>query len=113
MSGERFNKGKLRWSLVPFSSLAYLVEVLMFGAEKYSDHNWKKGLPFNEICESLIRHLTSFMEGEDMDPESGLHHLGHVMANVVFLTWMVQNRPDLDDRIPNYKFKLKTTKENE
>jgi hypothetical protein len=70
----------------------------MFGAEKYSSHNWKKGLKYSEISESLQRHLNAFMEGENNDPESKLSHIGHILCNAMFLSYMSIFRKDLDDR---------------
>lgn len=96
--GLRYNEGKLRWSLVPFSSLSSMVRVLMFGANKYADFNWQKGLPTREICESLLRHTYAFMEGEDNDPESGIEHYGHMMCNAMFLAWMMENKKEMDNR---------------
>jgi hypothetical protein len=81
---KRFNKGKLRWSLVSFSALELLVKVLMFGAEKYGAHNWKKGLPQDELLDSLMRHVVALNNGEEFDKESGHHHIGHVMCNAMF-----------------------------
>ena len=103
--GDRFNEGKPRWSLVPQSALIPMVRVLEFGATKYEPFNWTKGLSITEICESLKRHLDAFMEGEDNDPESKLSHIGHIQCNALFLSWMHENRPDLDDRI-NLKQKV-------
>ena len=97
--GDRFNEGKPRWSLVPQSALIPMVRVLEFGAKKYGDYNWVKGLSIRETCESLKRHLDAFMEGEDDDPESKLSHIGHIQCNALFLSWMYENRPDLDDRV--------------
>lgn len=87
MAGLRYNTGKLRWGLVPFFALAPLVRVLMFGAQKYSDDNWKEGLDKKEILESLMRHLTALMDGEIRDPESGLLHIGHIFANALFWSY--------------------------
>jgi hypothetical protein len=50
MSGLRYNTGKLKWSLVSWKALEPMVRVLMFGAEKYDSHNWKKGLEYTEVC---------------------------------------------------------------
>ena len=100
--GDRFNEGKLKWSLVPQSSLIPMVQVLEFGAKKYGAYNWVKGLSIRETCESLKRHLDAFMEGEDIDSDSGLSHIGHIQCNALFLSWMMENRKDLDDRI-NFK----------
>lgn len=96
--GQRFNDGKLRWSLVDFDSLKPMVRVLEFGSQKYSDHNWKKGLKTTEICESMLRHITAYLNGEDMDPESNLPHIGHIMCNAKFLSYMWLFKKEFDDR---------------
>ena len=100
--GDRFNEGKLKWSLVPQSALEPMVRVLEFGAEKYDSHNWMKGLSVTEVCESLKRHLDSFMEGEDNDPESKISHIGHMQCNTLFLAWMMENMPKMDDRFKGH-----------
>ena len=97
--GDRFNEGKPKWSLVPQSSLIPMVQVLEFGAKKYGAYNWVKGLSIRETCESLKRHLDAFMEGEDIDSDSGLSHIGHIQCNAMFLSYMLEYRPDLDDRV--------------
>ena len=91
MKGSRYNKGKRKWSLVHYKSLEPLVEVLEFGAEKYSPENWKKGLDKKEILESMMRHLTALMDGEENDKESGLHHIGHIMCNAMFYRYFDNN----------------------
>ena len=96
--GDRNNQGKLRWSLLDMKTLEGLVQVLMMGAKKYSDYNWQKGLPINEVYESLIRHLVSFMDGEDNDAESGLSHLDHALCNIYFMKWFMDNKPEMDNR---------------
>jgi hypothetical protein len=80
----RYNQGKLEWSLVDFKSLEGMVRVLEMGAKKYDRHNWKKGMPVTQVSESLMRHLFAFLNGEDYDKESGLHHMSHVMCNAMF-----------------------------
>lgn len=96
--GLRYNQGKLRWSLVDFDALEDMVKVLEFGAEKYDDHNWKKGLNTTQVCESLMRHLTAYLRGEDKDPESGVSHIGHIQCNAMFLSYMEKFKKDFDDR---------------
>lgn len=96
--GKRHNQGKPKWSLVPQSALIPMVRVLEFGATKYAPFNWQKGLLVTEICESLKRHLDSYMEGEDIDPESKISHIGHIQCNSMFLSWIIEHKPELDDR---------------
>ena len=97
--GARANIGKPKWSLLPQSTLIPMIRVLEFGAVKYGAFNWQKGLSVIEICESLKRHLDAFMEGEDTDFESFLSHVGHIQCNAMFLSWMLEHMPELDDRI--------------
>jgi hypothetical protein len=104
---KRYNTGKLRWSLVDFKSLEEMVKVLEFGAKKYDDDNWKKGLPYKEVCESAMRHLLAFMNGHTLDEETGLTHVAHVMTNMMFLQfYMEQEMQQFDNRIhqmPNWR----------
>jgi hypothetical protein len=96
---DRFNEGKRQWALVDFRSLEPMVEVLEFGAKKYSPDNWKKGLPVRSIIESLLRHTFAFLRGQDKDPESGLSHIGHMMCNLMFLSYVMMNKKEkFDDR---------------
>jgi hypothetical protein len=94
----RYNTGKLRWSLVDFDALEDMVRVLEFGATKYSDDNWKQGLKTTELFESLMRHMTAYMRGEDLDSESGLPHTGHILCNAMFLSYMHRFKPEFDTR---------------
>lgn len=96
-TGDRFNKGKPQWSLLDYPSLVSCVRVLEFGSKKYSRDNWKKGLKVRETAESLLRHLYAMLDGEELDPESGLPHIGHVMCNAMFMSYMIKHRPDLND----------------
>ena len=82
--GLRFNTGKRKWSLVDFKSLEPMIEVLEFGAKKYTPDNWKKGLDRKEILESMMRHLAALMDGQSNDPETELSHMGHIMCNAMF-----------------------------
>ena len=98
IKGLRFNEKKPRWGLVPQSALVPMVRVLEYGTKKYAPWNWTKGLSITETCESLKRHLDSFMEGEDYDRESKIHHIGHIQCNALFISWYIMNKPECDDR---------------
>lgn len=89
--GLRYNEGKRKWSLVHFQSLEPMIEVLEFGAKKYEPDNWKKGFPKKEVLESMQRHLAKLFDGEEIDQESGLHHIGHIMCNAMFYSYMLKN----------------------
>jgi hypothetical protein len=81
----RYNQGKLEYSMLDLTKLAEAVKVLMFGKQKYARDNWKKGMNTSSIIDSLMRHLSAIQNGEVIDPESGLSHLGHLQCNALFL----------------------------
>lgn len=108
--GMRHNEGKPRWSLVDFDALEPMVRVLEYGAQKYGDNNWKKGLKTTEICESLLRHIFAYLRGEDIDLESGLPQIGFILSNAKFLSYMHLFRPDCDTRHSDINKQPNTTK---
>ena len=87
----RYNKGKLAWGLVYWKALSFMVEVLMFGANKYAPNNWKKGMNKMKLLESMQRHINALFDGETHDEDSKLHHIGHVMCNCMFYAFYVLN----------------------
>jgi len=96
--GTRNDQDKLDWSLVPMEHIEGMVRVLEFGKIKYAAHNWRKGLKYSRITNSLQRHLNAFQQGEENDPESGLPHVDHILCNALFLVGMTKEHPELDDR---------------
>jgi len=80
----RHNSGKPKWSMVHFKSIEELPRVLEFGSIKYDRGNWMLGLDLNEIKDSMQRHLAELIDGNELDEESGLHHIGHIMCNCMF-----------------------------
>lgn len=57
-----------------------------------------KGMPVSAVSESLLRHMFAFLGGEDKDPESGIDHLGHIMSNAMFLSYIMREKSQYDDR---------------
>lgn len=94
----RYNAGKTRWSLFPFDAAAEIVKVLMYGADKYAPGNWQKGCNWMDTYDSLMRHMVAYRAGEDVDPGSGLLHLGHAGCNILFLLWYQLHKIGEDDR---------------
>ena len=54
---------------------------------KTGKENWKNPMNLIKILESLQRHVAAIMDGEEFDPESGLSHMGHVMANAMMYNY--------------------------
>lgn len=90
--------GKPRLDLVPYLPTLEAAKVLTFGAQKYDDHNWRKGFPFSRIKSSLDRHVGAWWNGEDLDPETGISHLAHARCNIDFLLEFTLTGTGTDDR---------------
>ena len=69
-----------RFSLLPVEALNSVARLYAFGAVKYAAHNWRKGYEWTKSYDSLMRHATQSLNGEDYDEETGEPHL----AGVVF-----------------------------
>jgi uncharacterized protein YuzB (UPF0349 family) len=93
----RYNQGKVQWSLVDYKSIEPMVRVLEYGCLKYSKDNWKKGMPASQIIESMLRHTFKLLEGELVDPESGIEHVGHIQCNAMFLAYVLREKPEYND----------------
>lgn len=87
LSFKKADDGKLQWSLMPFEQLEDVVRVLMNGAKKYSVDNWKKCDDVKRYKDALMRHVVSYIKGEQNDPEDNLSHLAHAICNCLFLQW--------------------------
>lgn len=111
---RRYNKGKLRYSLVSPIALKELAKVYTLGAEKYTVYNedgsikddgannWKKGLSFTSVLDSAYRHISAWKNGEITD-ELGTHHLANAIWNLGTLIHYEQTKPEFDDRDLWYK----------
>jgi hypothetical protein len=84
--GRKLDAGKPRFDLIPTAALHGLASCLAYGAAKYSDDNWSQvpGAP-RRYYAALLRHVEAWRAGEQRDAESGLHHLDHALACLVFL----------------------------
>lgn len=96
--GIKLDTGKPAMSLLDRHALEEIAQVLRFGAEKYSPHNWREGIRFSRLTDAALRHIFAFVDGENADPETNVSHIAHASCCLMFLLWMVKNRPDLDDR---------------
>ena len=114
--GLRFNEGKLRYDLLPPKAIEEAVKVFTYGAQKYTfkdeqgnitydgSLDWRRGMGWRSVIASLKRHVAAFERGEDKDPESGLMHMAHAIANAAFLIEYNTIYPQGDDRIHPYLF---------
>lgn len=87
-----------RPELLSFAALEEVSKVLVHGAAKYGDHNWRKGFKWSRLLGAALRHLFAWARGENSDFESGFSHLAHAMCCVMFLLEHQLNNLGEDDR---------------
>lgn len=86
--GVKKDQGKLRWSLLPKGVVSMVLQVLEFGAVKYSVDNWQKVDEHERrYYDATMRHIEAWRMKETNDPESGLPHLAHAVCCLMFLLW--------------------------
>ena len=102
-SGARANNGKISFAITPLPLLAGCARVWMSGLLKYAPWNWAKGMQWSVPFDCLCRHLFKWWYlGEDIDSESGEHHLDLVLCNLFMLKHYTKTYPEGDDRPPEY-----------
>ena len=89
---------KPRIGLLPPGPLAEVIAVYEFGAAKYSDNNWKQGLPYSRWYNAVWRHVFAWWRGESRDTESKLHHLAHAVFGLLALMQQDMKSTGDDDR---------------
>lgn len=87
-----------RCDLIPADALMELARVYGEGAKKYEDNNYLKGYPWSWSLASLWRHILRWMLGEDVDPETGCHHLMHAAWHCFTLYVFAVRGLGTDDR---------------
>jgi hypothetical protein len=97
-SGTKHDNGKPRWDLLPGDAVEEIVKVMTFGAEKYGDRNWEKGFRWGRPFAACMRHLWAWWRGIDVDEETGLSHLAHAGACILFMLAFVLRKTGEDDR---------------
>jgi len=104
--GEKGSKDE-RFDLLPYEQLAEVARHFGVGAAKYEPHNWKKGYDWSLSESALMRHFAAFMEGEEIDEETGSHHLAAVVFHALALLYFKDHHRELDDRKRGYNPKSK------
>lgn len=98
MSFTKNDNGKPRYDLIPPEFLEETAQVLAYGAQKYSPHNWSAGADWGRYFAAMMRHMWAWWRGENTDPETGLSHLAHAACCLAFLMAYQNRNLGQDDR---------------
>lgn len=85
--------------LIPLVALEAAAGAHQLGADKYGPWNWRESsVAASVYVNAILRHVKAWHEVEGEDPESGVSHLGHVMACCGILLDAEANGQLIDDR---------------
>ena len=74
---------------------------MMEGAMKYGRHNYRiAGIRASVYVDATIGHLLDYWEGQDIDPDSNLHHITKAIASLYVLRDAQMRDMCEDDRPP-------------
>lgn len=72
---------------------------LLDGALKYGRSNWRvAGVRASIYYDAARRHLNAWFEGEEVDPDSGVPHIGHALACLAIISDAQAAGKLVDDR---------------
>lgn len=81
----RYDQGKTPYHLFPLDAYEEICRVMQFGAQKYAERNWEKGMSWSRVARSMLSHFIQMCKGETHDAESGCTHAGHMAWNALVL----------------------------
>ena len=85
MDGIKYDSKKPKMNLLPPKAIVEVAKVLTFGAQKYGPENWKELEDLqNRYLAGALRHIFAHMDGEQLDPETGLSHMAHALCCLLF-----------------------------
>lgn len=102
MSDPKQTAGDLKTPLhlIPSAANEEMAKALACGAGKYGKRNWLGSqIKMDTYIAALRRHIDAMVDGEDIDPESGVHHLGHIMAGCAIVLDARRHGTLVDDRV--------------
>ena len=84
---------------IPMSALLHCGRAMEDGEGKYGLTNWRENSVSAMIYfDAAFRHMAAWWDGEEVAQDSGVHHLGHVMACCAILLDAQRGGNLIDDR---------------
>ena len=104
---------KIPLHTIPCEVLMELGLAMMEGGRKYGTHNYRDmGVRMSTYYDASLRHIMAWWEGEDIDPDSGLHHIIKAAACIFVIRDSMLMGNYEDDRPVKYPDGLDMSKFN-
>ena len=92
-------RSKIGLALFPPAGLIHGAAACMHGANVYGAYNWRQeNIAALEYCSAAMRHIVDWIDGEEVAPDSQVHHLGHAIAGLAILLDALESKTAIDDR---------------
>lgn len=75
-----------------FNMLLRVAKHFEEGCAKYTENNWRKGIPAKCYIDSAVRHLLKHLRGDEDEP-----HLVAFVWNIMCCIWTCVHKPELND----------------
>lgn len=102
--------GKAPMQLIPPVAEELMARVLEGGNLKYGAWNWRdRPIAIQTYVGAIMRHTAAIRRGEDIDTESGLPHMAHIMATAAIVLDATEHQTLIDDRPPSRGSRCEST----
>lgn len=95
-------------SVIPPAALIHFADAMRYGAfeapradgsKGYGPYNWREQASESMVyVDAALRHIESWVDGEEKAPDSLAHHLGHAMATLGILLDAIEHDLVIDTR---------------
>lgn len=76
----------------PFNMLLRVAKHFEEGCAKYTENNWRKGIPAKCYIDSAVRHLLKHLRGDEDEP-----HIVAFVWNIMCCIWTCINKPEMNN----------------
>lgn len=97
-TGRKDDSQKPDLTDIPKEAMWEMGAAFTYGQKKYAKNNFRQGMKVSRQLAAAVRHIYQHLDGETLDSESGVMHLGHALASVAMAVYTLKNKPELDDR---------------
>lgn len=104
---DKIGRTKVAVGLLPAAGVIHGAAAAYYGAyqagdkqQGYGPYNWRIGpaISMTVYLDALERHILALRDGEDIAADSGVHHLGHVIAGAAIVLDALAIGNLIDDR---------------
>jgi hypothetical protein len=99
MKALTYDQDKPPLAYLPSAALREISMVQEYGARKYgTTDNFRQGMEVRRNLSCALRHIYEYLDGNDLDNESGRNHLAHAACRLMFVLQNIKDGVAVDDR---------------